>query len=421
MCPASDARRAELLRLFFSTMSQTDPHSSSSAPTARWRGNLHVYFNALKHETRILKVTRSLAENGFAERIYVVGIWEPGLARHEVLDGRRQIRRFRLLIPRVSGNGVWQMLRVAEFCVRAVFFAIGRKIDLINCHMAVLLPVCVGLRRLLGAALVYEPHELESEQPGLTERRKRIVRRVEQKYVPESDLVIHVGLPAARWYEETFGYKPVHALNNTPYAAEAPAIGASPILRNRFQIPAGDLVFIYQGQLFEDRGIRLMLDVFAACPDKTRHLVAMGFGPCQAMVEAAARLHSNIHFLPAVPAPQILEHTAGADVGLCLRQSVTLDDQLANPNKMNEYFLAGIPMIVSDLPGLAHFVRERECGWVVKSNHEALAALVMHITLEEVRCFRNRIELTRGNFGWEQEEKTLVRIYEELWARWGKR
>jgi len=410
----------KIARTDSSSMSQTDTRSPTSAPTARWRGNLHVYFNALKHETRILKVTRSLAENGFADQIYVVGIWEPGLARHEVLDGRRQIRRFRLLIPRVSGNSVWQTLRVTEFCVRTVFYAIGKKIDLINCRMAILLPVCIGLRRLLGAALVYEPHEIESEQSGLTGRRKRIVRRVEQKYLPESNMVIHIGLPAARWYEETFGFTPVHALNNTPYAADAP-VGASPILRARFQIPASDLVFIYQGQLFEDRGIRLMLDVFAACQDKTRHLVVMGYGPCQEMVEAAARLQSNVHFLPAVPSAQILEHTAGADVGMCLRVSVSIDDRFANPNKMNEYFLAGIPMIVSDLPGLARFVQERECGWVVGSGHEALAELVMRITLEDARRFRERIGPTRQNFGWEQEEKTLVRIYEELWARWQKR
>lgn len=390
----------------------TETHRS-----ARWRDNVHVYIGPVKFDSRMFKITRSLAAKGFAERVFIVGIWEKGLARHEALDARRQIRRFRLLIPRVSGNSLIQLLRLAEFSIRTLLFSVGKKVDLINCHMLVVLPVCLVLRRLLGAQLVYEPREIESEQEGIAGRRSQLLQRMERRLLPSVDMVVHVGMGCAQWYRETYALKSVEVLNNAPSAAEAPAVASSRILRDRFQIPAGDLIFIFQGHLREERGMAMMLDVFSACPDKSRHLVVMGFGPCQAVVEERAGQHSNIHFLPAVPQARIIEHTAGADVGLCVLVGTSTNTRLMNPNKLNEYFIAGIPVIVSDLPEPARFVRERECGWVIAADESALAAIVARVSREDVARLRKRIEQIRGGFGWEQEEKTLVRVYDDLWTR----
>lgn len=391
--------------------------NSDSRPIQRWRCDLHVYFGPIDFDSRMLKMTQSLAAKGFAEQIYLIGFWKPGLAQHQVLDARRQIRRFRLFTPRVSGSTLFQMLRLAEFSIRTLLFSFGKKADLVNCHMLVLLPICVLIKKLLSAQLVYEPREIESEQEGVTGRKSQLMKRVEKRLLSHANMVVHVGCGCARWYEATYGIKPVHVLNNAPYAAGVRAADPSPILRERCQIPANDLLFIYQGQLRVEGDIALILKVFADCPAKTKHVVFMGFGPYQGLVEEFARQHSNIHFLAAVPQAKILEHTAGADVGLCILTGNTTNNRLMNPNKVNEYFLAGIPMIVTDLPEVARFVREKECGWVIKAEPEALETLVANITREEVRRFRKRIEHTRMNFGWEQEERTLVRIYNELWKQ----
>jgi glycosyltransferase involved in cell wall biosynthesis len=398
-------------------MSEADTRPQAQGAPVRWRTNLHVYFTPMQFETRVLKITRSLVESGFATRVVVVGLWEPGLARNEVIDEHRSILRLRLLTPRVANNPAVQMLRMAEFSLRVLLVSLGKKVDLINCHMLALLPACVVQKYLLRAQLVYEPHEFESDLLGRTPRQIRVLRRIERFFARRADMVVHVGPAVAKWYSENYGIKEVHVLNNTPYAGEIGSGGRSSILHDRFQIPPTALIFIYQGQFLESRGIGLMLDVFSSIEDKSRHLVMMGFGRCQDAIERAASVQANIHFLPAVPAERIIEHTSGADVGISLRMGASPDNSLANPNKMNEYFLAGIPMIVNDHPEPARFVRERRCGWVVEADRQSLASLVARIGREEVEELRDGIMKTRGNFGWEQEEKTLVRIYGDLWTR----
>ncbi len=365
----------------------------------------------------MFKVTRSIATCGFAEQIYLIGIWESGLARHEVMDEHRQIHRFRLLIPRVSGSVLFQLLRLAEYSIRTLLYSFGKQVNLVNCHMLMLLPACVLLKSVGSAQLVYEPREIETEQDDVTGRKRSFLKWVEKRLLRYVDVVVHVGRGCAKWYEETYDVKPVHVLNNVPYAGDAPPIAFTQVLREHFQISSTDLTFIFQGQFREERGIMLMLNVFAACPDKNKHIIFMGFGPHQGIVEEFADKYPNIHFLPAVPQARVLDYTSGADVGLCVLVGTSTNTRLMNPNKLNEYFMAGIPVIASNLPEPVRFVKERECGWIIEPDQQSLEALVARITRAEVQSFREHIKRVRPNYGWEQEEKTLVRIYNELWAR----
>ena len=382
-----------------------------------WRGNLHVYFGPVRFDSRMFKITRSLNRLGFARKIYIAGIWEPGLAEYELLDETRCIRRFRLLTPRVSGNSVFQSLRIGEFSLRVLLFSFGKKIDLVNCHMLMLLPLCVLLKRLYRVQLVYEPREIESEQEGFTDRKKRFLKSMEARLLKHVDMVVHVGVCCAQWYEDTFGISHVYVLRNTPYAADVQIVGRTDLLRDRFSIAKGDMIFVWQGQLRIEGDIEAIMDAFVNCPDKTKHVVFIGFGPFQKLVEENVRRHTNIHFLPAVPQAELLRYTASADVGLCVLSTLCDNNRFANPNKINEYFVAGIPMIVSSQPEMAGFVQERECGWIVDAGLDALANMVGSISVEEVQRLRTRIGCVRHNFGWEEEEKTLVKIYDALWRR----
>ena len=66
--------------------------------------------------------------------------------------------------------------------------------------------------------------------------------------------------------------------------------------------------------------------------------------------------------LPAVPPSELLDWVASADVVAMPIQPTTLNHRLTTPNKLFEAMAAGVPVVASDLPGMAPIVRETGCG-----------------------------------------------------------
>ncbi len=401
-----------------------EPEVPNRPPSVRgepplWRSNLHVYYSPIQFENRIGKITKSLVTQNIVGQVWIVGIWAEGLAVDEPLDDRRTIHRIRLRIPKVAGNGAAQLLRMAEFSFRTFWFAWRRKVDLVNCRMLFFLPVCVALKYLRRTTLVYDAHEIESEQEGFQGWRKRLLQFVERRLVKCADLMIIAGRSYADWYEREYGLSNVGVLNNVPPRGNPEPIVRQRTLREPFGIGEDELLFIYQGLLVEERGILLLLRAFAACPDKSRHIVFMGFGPLQELVEAHAREHRNIHFHPAVPAAKIKSYTCSADVGFSAPLHTSLNNYLCNPNKTYEYLLAGVPMIVSNFPELTRFVAENQCGWVVEPEERTIADLIARISPTEIAVLRRNIAVSRLRHGWENEEENLVRYYHDLARRRG--
>ena len=81
------------------------------------------------------------------------------------------------------------------------------------------------------------------------------------------------------------------------------------------------------------------------------------------------------------------------------------------PNKVFEYLLSGLPMIVSDFPEMGRFVDENNCGWKVRVDSDALLKLAEGISHEDVVEKRKNVLKCKDNYGWHKEEETLLRIY----------
>ena len=94
-------------------------------------------------------------------------------------------------------------------------------------------------------------------------------------------------------------------------------------------------------------------------------LVLMGYGVLEPSSERRAAdpaAAGRIRVLPAVPPDELLAWVACADVVAMPIQPSTLNHRLTTPNKLFEAMAAGVPVVASDLPGMATIVRDTGCG-----------------------------------------------------------
>jgi glycosyltransferase involved in cell wall biosynthesis len=198
---------------------------------------------------------------------------------------------------------------------------------------------------------------------------------MERALIGSTEAVIVVNESIAAWYRDAYGLKEVHVIRNIPYPRSFSG-GKTSRLREAFGIDHRSLVFLCQGILDEGRGIPILLEAFGRLP-LDRHVVFLGNGPMAEKVRSRALRHPNIHHHPAVPPDVLLEYTAGADVGISLIENVCLSYYYSLPNKVFEYLMSGVPVIVSDFPEMARLVDETGCGWKSSVDTRCFAELAV--------------------------------------------
>ena len=103
-------------------------------------------------------------------------------------------------------------------------------------------------------------------------------------------------------------------------------------------------------------------------------------------------------------------------------QPTTLNHRLTTPNKLFEAMAAGVPVVASDLPGMAPIVRETGVGLVVDpTDASAIAAAcreILDAPVEERAAWRRRaLDATRETYNWERQADILFDEYGRLTGR----
>lgn len=387
------------------------PAASTRRPLARL--GVHVYPSPFEHETRILKITKALVEQSIVQRVLIIAMAKPGLPEQEAIDGAREVWRVHTVL---SGGALWsKALRFFEWSARVFSRLRGQQVDVINCHSLSGLPLCVALKWWHRCVLVYQPHELETETATARGGRKAVAKWLERKLIPYADRVIVVSNSIADHYRRSYGLSDVPVIFNVPEIEQAGEGTRNRLLRDRFDIPDGHLVFMYQGVLDAVRGVRLLLDAFRRISGP-HHIVFLGFGELEDEIRVAAAASPNIHFHAAVSPESVLRYTRGADVGFALLSDDCLNHSFALPNKFFHYLHAGMPVIVSDLPEMGILVDSYGCGWRVTNDVASLAALISGLDSVGLESRIAGALRVRHDFHWGREEVKLAAAYRPLFA-----
>ena len=132
----------------------------------------------------------------------------------------------------------------------------------------------------------------------------------------------------------------------------------------------------------------------------------------------------RVRVMAAVPPAELHDWVAAADVAAMPIQGNTLNHRLTTPNKLFEAMAAGVPAVVSDLPGMSAVVRDADSGILVDpTDVAAIAAAIRRITSlpeAEWQAWRERcVAAAHDRYSWEAQVGKLLDEYTTLTGkRW---
>ena len=349
----------------------------------------------------------------------------PGGADDAGGEGGPAARRSGLL--RRFGAGVIRRLAI-QLTVRAQAKASRRvcpPADLIHGMAYMGVPIALGLGRRQSIPVVYDARDIYLDAGNLARLSgpmRWLVGRAERGWARRANRVITVNRPYADVMADRWGVDfPLIVMNcSYRYVPPAPrerrfhdALGLDPTTR----------VVVYQGGFSRDRGIEQLIAAIPDVPDAT--LVLLGYGSLQAELDRIAAdpaRGGRIRVLAAVPPTDLLAWIASADVVAMPIQPTTLNHRLTTPNKLFEALAAGVPVVASDLPGMAPIVKETGCGRLVDPTEPGAIAAALREVLatppDEMAEWRARCSAAaRETYNWERQMEGLLAEYGRLTGR----
>ncbi|MFM1933111.1 MAG: hypothetical protein RL226_2414 [Bacteroidota bacterium] len=367
----------------------------------------NVVLNNFTTDNRVYKIARTLLENNYD--LTVVALLKGNVPASEIKDGV-PVQRIALKTMTLPEGTLFGLIKFMEIIYKVV--RDYRSYDIWHCNDIEAFGIGVVAKFFRPKLkLVYDCHEFEGERNGRSKLERWLVRRFESLFIHKAEEVITVSPSIAQAYKDRYGVKDVWLVRNVPHQmGEAPKKN---LFREKFNIPAHERIFLYQGAFTYNRGLEEAVEAFEGISGA--HLVCMGYGVFLDKVLAAAERCPNIHYMPAVPYNQVLEHTASADVGLLSVRPTCLSYLYCLPNKLFEYIQAGIPIVSNNLPDCRTLIEQYQIGWVLDEyTPESIRNKVEELRDADISVFASGLKRAASELMWEVEERALVAVYERV-------
>jgi len=314
-----------------------------------------------------------------------------------------QTKRFRLLFKKGP-------LFYACFNFRLFLFLLFAKFDVLLSNDLDTLPANYLASKLKNKPLVYDSHEYFTEVPELVNRRRvqKIWERFEKQMLPKLKYAYTVCDSIAEVYRQKYG-TPFRVVRNFPMANQSkPALPLKP--------ERNEKTVLYQGAINVHRGLEQAILAMKYL-DNVRFVIA-GDGDIKVPLEKLVqqeKLKNRVKFLGRLPINELAKITPTADLGLSIEEDVGLNYRFALPNKLFDYIQAEVPVLVTNLPEMAAIVNRYQIGEITGSlEPEKLAAKINLALFDEEKRekWKENLKVAAGDLTWENEEKTLMEIYE---------
>jgi glycosyltransferase involved in cell wall biosynthesis len=370
-----------------------------------------IVLNNFKNDSRVLKENISLKKAGY--EVQVVALHEKPLKEYDEIQNI-QVHRVILKSREWSKHKVVQSLKYIEFIYKVI--KKYKMCDIIHCNDLNSLPIGVIIKKFFNneVKIVYDAHEYETEVNGLKGIQKKLVKFIEKKLIKYADKVITVSDSIAEEYVKLYSIqKPSLVLNTPPYKVTQ----KKNIFRETLGIGENQTIFLYQGGLSKGRGIEILLETFKTIDNENTVIVFMGYGPLEKLIKEISKKFKNIYFHQAVSQDVLLDYTSSSDFGFLFYENTCLNHYYCSPNKMFEYLMAEIPVIVSNLYEMKRLVESNSIGIVAKENTpQGLKEAILRAVKLDKEELKTNIQKLNTIYNWEEQEKILIKLYQNLYA-----
>lgn len=329
-------------------------------------------------------------------------------SRNETVDGVRILR-----LPEPNGR----LGRIFTLTLKALRLAIRENADIYHFHDPELIPLGIILKLLLRQKVIYDAHEDYEKQFLSKEYVPEVARRPIASLIGTMERIsakfIDCAIAASGMPDNLRGYRIARSIRNYPILSLFPMNGNGSDARTPFEV-------VYIGAMFRTRGIteivRAMEEVDS---NKDVRLTLCGkYSPESYRPEIESlKGYKRSRYLGIIPCESIPEVLSGAGAGVvCLHP---IPNYLSTfPVKMYEYMAAGIPVIASNFPIWREIVESSDCGICVDPLNPGEIAEAIEFLFDNREIARKMGENGRRvvfeKYSWENEEKKLLDIYEEL-------
>lgn len=307
----------------------------------------------------------------------------------------------------------WTNMGALAAMFRMFWSAWKTNADVYHAHDANTLLMGWAAARLRGKPLVYDAHEIVTDQQGYG-RIRHFYGWVEKMIMPRAEGLIATTDMRADHFVDAYGCARPLVLQNRPRAANGMPEG---VMRKRLNIPADRRVVIYQGGLQPGRGLMNIVRLAGRLPQYEFVLVGGGrqAGELQALAHELAL--ENIHFPGPVPLDELLAWTVDADLGIQILRNTCLNHYTTDSNKLFEYAVAGLPVVASDFPEIRRVVESSNIGVLVDPEDLDEIEKVIRCLFEDenqYRAYRDNCLKHRHALSWEEQEERLLELYRKV-------
>ncbi len=348
-------------------------------------------------DSRIINLTDSLESDGY--RVSVTCFDWTGWQGEGLRDN------FNLYPLKKSSFSLFFYLK---FAFRLIFNLLRSGASIYFAEDIYTLPFVYVIAKIKGKKVYYNSRELYAFLGGLRNKKKlqSVIYKIEKIFIRRVDLVLVTGEMDADFIRDFYKVDNIVVIRNIPlYKKAADKID----YRKKLNLPDDSILLLYQGVILEGRGLSLIFEAMTAI--KETELIILGDGPFREHYLKMAEemgLKNRIHPMGMIGQEELINYTAGADIGMALIENISVSYYHALPNKLFEYIMAELPVLSCALPQMKKIVEEYNTGRSIDLEREN----IVKDTLSEMLADKNLLERYKKNcrkasevLNWQEEYK----------------
>ncbi len=362
--------------------------------------------NYFTSDNRVQRTCQFLIQHGF--EVHVLAIGRADLPEYELVEGIH-VHRFRSGSTKTIRRGVnlTAMRAFAAYVSGSVSWARKHRPSVI--HYNDWNTLFLGPMSGIEHRSIYDMHELFQDLDYLNFPKSinRAIAAIDRRGLRLAEAVICVSKPIQQELQGLTD-KPVYVVRNLPEGRFAEGPGRASLVSH---LKDGRKHLVFLGALKKEKGASQMLALLKELPQE--YVLDCLSAPNARLDEEAARLGlgERVRVFDYVPQSELCSTVRYAYAGLSLLVPSSRIYDYALPNKIFEYFLAGIPVITSGARAQAELVQETGLGLVVELDDPAGSA-------RRIRAWQppavSRELIERHGLTWEQERRVLEQVYRDL-------
>ncbi|ROL61802.1 glycosyltransferase [Bacteroidetes/Chlorobi group bacterium ChocPot_Mid] len=363
-----------------------------------------ITMSFLRHDARTINISKTLFKNN--KKVCVIGYGNDN-EKYDFIDFKTISKPF---YSRVFKE--WSYFR--KVC-KKLYPVIQAKTYWASDFYS--LPIASHYAKKYGAKLIYDAREIYSAIGSLHNRRftQTVQTFLEKKWVKNVDKIVVTGELDKEYLINHFKTDiPFYIVKNFPPFREAVK---SEIIREKFKIPQDKKILIYQGMISEGRGIIPAIKALSHLEDFVFCIFGDGILRKEAMqLSEKLGLTNKVIFAGNINYSELHQWTCSADIGLALIEPISYSYNLALPNKLFEYCMAGIPSLVSDLPAMKQIIDEFGIGLAINPDSEPkdIAGAISKIAQKDnYTKFKNACANASYRLSFDSQDNIVMSLFNE--------